>query len=454
VVSEVEQKIKVGNVVDDSPSSKRMGPSASISGVTAAGLIIVLSIFFGFGIWSALAPIAKAVSAPATISVRGERKQIQHLEGGIVAELHIEDGQSVKKGDLLLSLNPLQATATLSRYQNRMAQALMREARLESELADEDNILYKSKLLERFLDTPSVFEIAESEEKQFTARRESFKGTVSILNQRLEQLENEISGLKIQLGSRYGQLAILRDELVDLRMLYEKGFYRKSQILAMERAIVELEGLSGSDTAQIARANSSMGETQRQIINVRQRFREDVVAQLSEIKAEIADLDENVAVAGDVLGRMEIIAPITGVIQGLSVHTIGGVVNSGALLMEIAPKNDDIFVKVFISPFDIDSVEIGQKAEVRLTSLSARTTPTIYGSVAAVSGDSILNPATGGTYFLSRVEISSEELSKLGETKLSPGMPAEVLIQTGERTALQYILKPLADSFARGMNEE
>jgi HlyD family secretion protein/epimerase transport system membrane fusion protein len=299
-----------------------------------------------------------------------------------------------------------------------------------------------------------VFEIAESEEKQFTARRESFKGTVSILNQRLEQLENEISGLKIQLGSRYGQLAILRDELVDLRMLYEKGFYRKSQILAMERAIVELEGLAGSDTAQIARANSSMGETQRQIINVRQRFREDVVAQLSEIKAEIADLDENVAVAGDVLGRMEIIAPITGVIQGLSVHTIGGVVNSGALLMEIAPKNDDLFVKAFISPFDIDSVEIGQKAEVRLTSLSARTTPTIYGSVAAVSGDSILNPATGGTYFLSRVEISSEELSKLGETKLSLGMPAEVLIQTGERTALQYILKPLADSFARGMNEE
>jgi len=454
VVFEIQKKteLSLGSFGSSNPVTTR--PSASISQVTTVGLLIVVTIFLGLGGWSALAPIAKAVSAPAVISVRGERKQIQHLEGGIVAGLHVEEGQAVEKGDLLLSLNPLQATATLSRYQNRMAQALVREARLEAELNDDSSILYKSKLLERMSESRAVIDIVESEEKQFAARRESFQGTISILNQRLEQLKNEINGLRIQMKSRHDQLEILRDELVDLRSLYEKGFYRKSQILAMERAIVELEGLAGGDSALIARATSSMGETKRQIINVKQRFREEVVGQLSEIKAEIADLEENVAVAGDVLGRMEIIAPTAGVIQGLSVHTVGGVVNSGTVLMEIAPKTDDLVVKSFISPFDIDSIAIGQKVEVRLTSLNLRTTPAIYGSVTAVSGDSIPDPTTGGNYFLSRVEIPEEELSKLGDVKLSSGMIAEVLIQTGERTALQYFLKPLTDSFARGMNEE
>ena len=429
-------------------------PSASISGVTLAGLIIVVSIFFGLGTWAAMAPIAKAVSAAAAVKVRGDRKQIQHLEGGIVAGLFVEEGQAVEKGDLLVSLNPLQATATVSRFKNRMDQALAKEARLEAELNQEKSITYKGDLLERLSLDNTVQEIVEAEEKQFKARKDSFDGTVSILEQRLQQLKNEIAGLKIQMKSRYDQLSIFRDELRDLRSLYEKGYYRKSQILALERAIVELEGLAGGDSALIARAMSSMGETERQIINVRQRFREDVVGQLSEVKAQIADLEENVVVADDVLGRTEILSPIGGIVQGLSIHTIGGVVLPGSLIMEIAPRNDDLIVQANILPNDIDSVEIGQKAEVRLTSLSLRTTPAIFGIVTAVSGDSILDPVTGVSYFRSRVEIPREEIEKLDDVKLTSGMPAEVLIQTGERTALDYLLKPMTDALVRGMNEE
>ena len=224
-------------------------PSASISGVTLAGLIIVVSIFFGLGTWAAMAPIAKAVSAAAAVKVRGDRKQIQHLEGGIVAGLFVEEGQAVEKGDLLVSLNPLQATATVSRFKNRMDQALAKEARLEAELNQEKSIVYKGDLLERLSLDSTVQEIVEAEEKQFKARKDSFDGTVGILEQRLQQLKNEIAGLKIQMKSRYDQLSIFRDELKDLRSLYEKGYYRKSQILALERAIVELEGLAGGDSA-------------------------------------------------------------------------------------------------------------------------------------------------------------------------------------------------------------
>lgn len=429
-------------------------PSASISGVTIVGLIVVVSIFFGLGIWAATAPLAKAVSAVAAVKVRGDRKQVQHLEGGIIAGLFVEEGQAIEKGELLITLNPLQATATVSRFKNRMDQALAKEARLEAELNQEKSIIYKGELLERLSEDDTVQKIVEAEEKQFKARKDSFDGTVGILKQRLQQLKNEIAGLEVQLKSRYDQLSIFRDELKDLRSLYEKGYYRRSQILAIERAIVELEGFAGGDTASIARAMSSMGETERQIINVRQRFREDVVGQISEIKAQIADLEENVVVANDVLARTEILSPISGIVQGLSVHTIGGVVLPGNLIMEIAPRNDDLFVQANILPNDIDSVEIGQKAEVRLTSLSLRTTPAIFGIVTAVSGDSILDPVTGGTYFRSRVEIPKNEMEKLDDVKLMSGMPAEVLIQTGERTALDYLLKPIADALVRGMNEE
>ncbi|MBF97273.1 MAG: secretion protein HlyD [Pelagibacterales bacterium] len=429
-------------------------PSSSSKSIVIIGIIIVVSIFLGLGVWAATAPLAKAVAAAAQLSVRGDKKRVQHYEGGIVAAIDVSEGEKVSQGQLLVSMDPLQANATLTRVRDQLSQGLALQDRLESELKEENTITFSSDILDRVTEDEGVIEIIEAEQKHFFARRETLNGHLQILRQRQDQLVNEIKGLEIQKASRIKQRAIFRDELKGLRQLYEKGYYPKTKILAMERAIVQLEGAIGNDSALIARAISAQGEAKNQIVSLRQRFREDVVALLQDTKAKISDLHERLLVAKDVLQRIEIRAPRSGIVQAVQVHTIGGVVAAGQVLMEIAPVDDDLVVKATISPMDVDNLAVGQEAEVRLTGLNLRSTPAIYGSVASISGDALTDSNTGAPFFLARIEIRESERKKLGDTKLSAGMPAEVLINTGERTVLDYILKPLKDAIARGLNEE
>jgi HlyD family secretion protein/epimerase transport system membrane fusion protein len=325
---------------------------------------------------------------------------------------------------------------------------------LESELAGASSINIQGQFLERLAKDEKVYDILESERRHFTARQEMLNGTIAILLQRIDQLDNEIQGLEIQRSSRIEQLEIFEAELIGLRGLYEKGYYPKSKILAVERAISELRGAAGNDLALIARAKSSRGEAKNQIVSVKQRFREDAVAQLRDVHVEISDLNERLLVAKDVLQRIDIKAPRTGIIQGIKFHTLGGVIKPGDVIMEIAPKDDDLVVNAQVLPTDIDSVAIGQKAEIRLTALNSRTTPAIFGYVISMSGDSLVDPRSNAPYFLTRIEIPVEERKKLGGAVLSAGMPADALIQTGERTALDYLIKPVTDAFARGLNED
>jgi HlyD family type I secretion membrane fusion protein len=429
-------------------------PSSSSRAVTLFGFLVVAVIFLGFGMWAAMAPLAQAVSAFATLSVKGERKQIQHFEGGIVGDLHVTEGQTVIKGDLLVSLNPLQASATVARHDGQLDQALARKARLDSELQGERSLILEGRLLLRIGNDPNVFKIIEAEQKHMTARRETIDGTKAILDQRIEQLDNEIKGLEIQRAARVEQLQIFTDEMIGLRELYAKGYYPKAKILAVERAIAELRGAAGNDLALIARAKSARGEAKKQIVSVTQRFREDAVEQLRDLQVEISDLTERLLVAEDVLQRIDIRAPRSGIVQDIQFHTIGGVIKPGEVLMEIAPQDDELVVRAQVLPTNIDSVAVGQRAEVRLTALNARTTPAVYGFVMSVSGDSLTDPRSNAPYFLTRIEIPVEERKKLGASKLTAGMPADVIIKTGERTVLNYMLKPMIDAFARGLNED
>ena len=439
-------------MISAKPSLTR--PSSSISGVVRFGIILIVTIFGGIGIWSAVAPLARAVLAPAVLAVKGELKVVQHLEGGIVENVYVEEGEHVTKDQLLVRLNPIQAGATRSRFRYQLDQALVRSARLEAELRGDQTLVLSGEIEERVSKIPAILELVADEQDQLVARQESFEGNITILEQRIEQYNAQISGLTIQRQSRLDQIAIFEDEIVGLRDLYEKGFYPRSQVLAMERSLVQLKGAVGSDDADIARARSGVGESQSQIINMKQRFREQVVAELHEVQAEIADLKERVVVANDIYQRIEIRAPQSGIIQNLQVHTIGGVVNPGQALMEIAPQDKGLVVDARVPPTGIDSVSVGQTAEVRLTALNLRNTPAIFGIVRTLSGDALTVRETGQHYFRVRVEIPDDEIGKLGEVKLSAGMPAEVLIQTGERTALQYLLRPLIDAYARGLNED
>jgi HlyD family secretion protein/epimerase transport system membrane fusion protein len=268
------------------------------------------------------------------------------------------------------------------------------------------------------------------------------------------QLEKEIDGLKIQRKSRLDQLTVFNDEIIGLTDLHEKGFFPRSQLLAMKRAMIQLEGFVGSDAASIARAESSMGETKSQIISLKQRAREQSLRELKTTQINLADLRERVTVAYDVLRRMDVKAPRSGTVQDLRVHTIGGIIKPGEKLMDIVPKDEELIVEAQVSPMEIDSIMVGQKAEVRLTALNMKSTPTIYGDIVSISGDAMQLSEAAGSFFLAQIRIPKTEQKKLGQVKLSAGMPAEVLIQTGDRTALEYFMKPLADAFARGLNEE
>ena len=335
-----------------------------------------------------------------------------------------------------------------------MDQAVARNARLNAELRGDDAVTFSGELLDQAMNTPAVLDIIEAEQRQFHARRESFNGNIDILKQRIEQFHEQISGFKIQRKSRLEQITLFSEELVGLRELYEKGYYPRSQVLAIERALAQLKGNVGSDDAEIARARSGIGEAESQIINSEQRFREQITAELRDTQAEISDLRERVIVANDILHRIEIRAPLSGIVQNLLVHTVGGVVRPGEALMEITPQGEELMVDARVSPTDIDSIAIGQKAEVLFSALNLRSTPIILGTVLTISGDIIADKATGQAYFLARVEVPKEEREKLGDVKLSAGMPAEVLIQAGERTALEYFMKPIMDQFSRGLNEE
>ncbi len=436
------------------PNNQIKRPSSSSTYVVIFGLFVVVTIFFGLGLWSATAPLAKAVAAAATLTVKGERKTIQHFEGGIVSSLHVTEGQLVKQGDLLVALDPLQASATVQRHNDQLNQALALEARLQTELIDGPSIDIRGPILDRLAEDPGAQKAIESEEKNLIARRETREGHITILEQRIEQLKSEIKGLKVQRAARVEQLTIFQNELVGLRELHAKGFYPKTKILAVERAMADLRGAAGNDRALIARAESAQGEAINQVTMVKQRFREDVVRELRDVQLQISDLNERLLVAKDILQRIEIRAPRSGIVQGIQVHTIGGVIKPGASLMEIAPQDDDLVVNAQVMPTDIDSIAIGQRAEVRLTALNSRTTPAIFGTVVSVSGDRLIDSIANKPFFLSRIEIPLEERVKLGDVKLTAGMPADVLIQTGERTALDYLIKPLSDAFSRGLNEE
>jgi HlyD family type I secretion membrane fusion protein len=441
-------------MTDSGTDQQNLRPTSNVRGVIVFGVVVLFGILGGLIFWGAVAPLESAVTAPATLNLRGERNKVQHLEGGIVSDIRVSEGEHVKKGQLLLKLDSLKAVATLSRFSNQMDQVLAQKARVMAELANDNDIIISGELLERVSENVEALRVFNSENGIFQARKTSFDGQIGILKQRIDQLEKQIKGLKIRYKSRIDQLKIYGEEIIGLRELQKKGFYPKTKVLAMERAIVQLEGFLGTDKAEISRAESARGETRRQIINMKHERNEESASDLQQIDAELADLRERITVARDILQRIEIFAPRAGVIQSLIVHTLGGIIQSGQTLMEIAPQDEELVVEAQVSTVDIDKVQIGQDAEVRLTGLNLKKTLAVYGKVIAISGDAITERASSIPYFLARIEIEPNVELKLGDqARLLPGMPADVLIKTGERTALEYILRPALDAFAKGLNE-
>ncbi len=444
-------------------SKRALGPLAAGDGAPKAssdarpyifvGFVVVLSVFGGLGAWASLAPLSGAVIAPGTVVVDSNQRTVQHLEGGIVSEILIRDGDRIAKDDLLLRLDDTRAAASLAILDGQLHVLRAREARLLAERDLKETVSFPEGLL-GLADDGEVSAILAGERDQFTARQAALDGQVEILKGRVSQFRDEIGGLEAQVGAKVRQIALIGQELKGLRQLHEKGYAPLTRILALEREAERLGGEQGQHKAEIARAKGGIGESELQIVQLRKTFREEVVAELRDTQAEIFDLSQRRVAAADDVRRVEVRAPIGGVVMGLGVHTLGGVISPGQPILYIVPSDDTLVIEAQVAPQDIDKVAPGLASVVRLSAFSIRSTPELLGEVITVSPDRFVDEASGEQFYKARVRIPEDQLAKLNGLALLPGMPAEVFINTGERKALSYFVKPFTDSLTRAFRDD
>lgn len=417
------------------------------------GLFVVLLLAGGLGSWSVMARLSGAVITPGTVTVESNRRTVQHLDGGIVKDLLVRDGDVVKRGQVLLRLDDTVDRANLAIVDGQLDELKVRRARLEAEYRGRKKIRLPDDIRARRED-PEVEAVIAGQVALFKAGLDARASQVRILKQRIDRFREEISGLETRHKSKKRQIALLNKELKGLRKLHKQGYAPVTRILALERESERLVGEMATDQTGIARARNGIGEVDLQLIQGEREFRQQIAADLRKAEAEIAVLKERRVAAAARLGRVEITAPEDGTVLGLKTHTVGGVVRAGEPILDIVPKGDSLVVEVQVPARDVDKIAVGQSSLVRLSALNLKSTPEVQGRVAWVSADRITE--TRGNlppHYLARIRMDEQTLTGLGSANLTPGMPAEVFIQTGERTALSYLLKPLSDSLARAFNE-
>lgn len=416
---------------------------------------IAIAFLVGIGlIWGSLAQIKGAVIAPGVVVVEGKPKTLQHLDGGIVGEIFVQDGDSVKEGDVVMQLDPTMLGANEDLVNTRLREAMARVARLEAERDGQTSISWPDDLIAS-KDDPIVASAMIGQEKLFTARRVAAFGQVDQLQQRIAQFKDQISGLESLISSKENQAMKIREEAEAKRVLVEKGWLAKPVILTLEREELRLKGDVANHQSEIARLYNSISETDVQILQLRRERQAEVLTELRQVETEVSDFREQLTTASDQLRRIDVIAPVTGKVHNMTVTTIGGVVAPGQEIMQIIPADDRLIIEAQVDPADIDQVYPGQKTTVRLSAFNMRTTPEMNGLVIQASADRIIDQVTGMPYYSVKVEIPPEELARLPENlTLLPGMPAESFMQTDSRTVLSYILKPATDAMNHTFREE
>ena len=421
------------------------------------GLIIVLSIFGGLGTWAALAPLGSASLAPGVITVENYRKTVQHLEGGIVKMILVRDGDNVVKNQSLVILDDTQSRALLEVIRGQYFISLAREARLVAQQNGMDEIIYPAELLEYKNDQRSNDAI-QMQNQTFNVRQQAHEGESNLYQRQIEQLHAKVVGLRSQKRSRDRLIRSYRSELQDFHDLLKEGYAEKQKIREFERNLAEREGERGELISSLAATGLQISEIQLKILQLQKELQREVVTELSEVQSKLFELRERLQSLQDTVLRTDIKAPDAGMVLGLQVHTLGAVIPPGGKILDIVPQNEKLIVEARVSPMDIDRISIGQVAEVRFSVFKTRTLPKIEGKLIAVSADRLMDEqsADKAPYYLARVEISPQGLEDLTNSglKLLPGMPAEVLINTGERTLLKYLMEPLSDTVAHSFIED
>lgn len=417
------------------------------------GYAVILLTFGVMGTWSAMARLDRAVVAPGTVTIESSRKTIQHLEGGIVSEIRVKEGQLVKEGDMLLRLAPLQARANADLVRNQLDAGLVLEARLSAELDQRPEMILPEEIETRRSSSPSLLRLIQDQQIQFRERRASLLGQIGLYESRIVQLTTEKEGLATEKASVEKQIGFINEELVGLRELREKNLIPISRALAMERERTRLEGIVGRSVADTAKAENGIGEARLQIAQLKQKQQEEVSGQLLETRQKINDLREKLSVASDILTRQDILSPKTGLVQNLKVFTLGQVIRSGEAMMEIVPSDEKLVIHANLPTTEIEHVQEGMTAEIRFPAFHSRKIPVILGTLDRVSRDRLIDETSKQPYFLGIVSLDKVSVPDEYRGKIMAGMPAEIIISTGERTAFSYMISPLTDSMRRSFRE-
>jgi HlyD family type I secretion membrane fusion protein len=428
-------------------------PSDSIKRVAFAGWLIIAIFFGGIGTWAVTAPLNGAVVGNAVVKVEGNRKSVQHLDGGIVKELHVREGERVNVGDLLFVLDETQARAEYDVLSQQYVVLRATELRLLTELDHGSTLVMPDDLKARSEDS-YLKSVWNGQVSQFESRRAALEGQRSVIREKINQLGSQIVGAEAQVKAFTDQITSVKAEAKDIAPLVERGLIARPRILQLERTAFGLEGQIADAKANIAKARQAIAEQEQQIAQLDNDRMADVTKDLRDTQAKMLEVIPKAMSARAVLGRMEIRAPYAGRVVALTVFSVGGVIQRGEKILDIVPDQDLLTIEAQIAVEDISDIKPDMRAEVHLTAYKQRIVPIIHGDVIQVSADRLTDPKTNNPYYTAFVRIDESELATMPNIRLYPGMPATVMIPTIQRTAFDYIVGPLVMSFNHAFRQK
>ncbi|HEY1719839.1 MAG TPA: HlyD family type I secretion periplasmic adaptor subunit [Magnetospirillaceae bacterium] len=435
-----------------SPVTETDVPDSAI-GPIIAGVVVMLIFFGGFVGWAAFAPLASAVVAAGTLKIEGNRKSIQHLDGGIVSEIKVTDGDEVQPGQVLVQLDDTRARADYTSFTQQYDSLRAQEARLTAESTGAADVVFPADMKDRVSD-PTVSAAITGQKKLRDARSAALQSQIEMSKKRIAEYQVQMTGDKAQIAARVAQRQSMEKELKGLKDLYEKGIISQTRVLDLQRNAERLEGEENELTADMGRAEQSINQTKSQTDAVRQEWLSQVVNELRDTQTKVSDVYQHMLSAKDVLDRTQIKAPVAGTVFGMTIFTKGAVIPRGETILEIEPHDQQMRVDAPVKPEDIDRIREGMEAEVKLTALKQRDLPLIIGKVTYVSPDRQVEAHTGKPYYTVYVKIDEASLANAPtHIDLYPGMPASIVVATGDRTALQYMIQPLIDSMSAAFRE-
>ncbi len=425
---------------------------SAVRGPKLIGYAVILLFFGGFGAWATFATLASAAIAPGLVSPEGDRKTVEHLEGGIVREILVREGDHVQAGQTLVVLEDVRARAAFEELRERFVHLVSVEARLLAELEEADSIAVSAEFddFDAAIRDPAL----TAQQRLFESRRATLQGQERILGQRILQLEAEIDGLHEVIAAENEELKLIGQEIEAIEILYNKGLSPLPKLLALKRAQADVRAGRASSRARIARHEQSIGETRLQLLTMREQRREQIAEELSQVRTELAAVRSQLPSRKDVLARTVVTAPLDGTVMDVQVTTASGVVEPGEPLLDIVPDGAKLVIDAHVKPTDIDTVHPGQAVRVLFTAYGQRNLPQIFGELRSISADRLVEEHTGEPYFLAKVEVDPSELERIApDIELGPGMPADVMILTGERTLLDYLIRPFVESLTKSFRE-